>query len=65
LRATFSNEIAAHVMKDNDIPTDDLYALVLPKQKEIQVKGNVHFSKRGYELLAAQVAASIEKVLAD
>ena len=57
------NEIAARVMGDNLIPIDDLYALILPRQAQLQVKGNVHFKPDGYKVLAGQVAAAIEKAL--
>ncbi len=58
------NEIAAHVMADNKIPTDDLYHAILPKEAQLQAKNNVHFSKEGYQLLAQHVAASIKAALA-
>ena len=57
------NQIAARVMSDNNIPIDDLYSLILPRQQELQVKGNVHFLKQGYQVLAVQVASTIEKAL--
>ena len=50
-------------MKEKNIPTDDLYALILPRQKELQIKGNVHFLKEGYQVMAGQVAASIKDAL--
>ena len=49
------NEIAARVMAENKIPTDDLYNAVLPQEAQLQVKNNVHWTKPGYQLLAQHV----------
>ena len=57
------NEIAARVMKENGIATDDLYAAVLPHQAEMQNPQDVHFNAKGYEFLGLQVATAIESVL--
>ena len=58
------NEIAARVMADNKIPTDDLFNAILPQEAQLQVKNNVHFTKPGYQLLAQHVADSIKAALA-
>lgn len=58
------NAIAAKVMADNQIPTDDLYTFAEARLKEIQLSANVHFSPEGYEALAKQVADSISAALA-
>lgn len=57
------NAIAAKVMKDNNIPTDDLYTFAKSRLKEIQKPANVHFSPEGSEALAKEVVASISKAL--
>jgi len=57
------NAIAAKVMAENKIPTDDLYAFCKPRLKEIQKPANVHFSPEGSESLAKEVVASISKAL--
>jgi acyl-CoA thioesterase-1 len=57
------NAIAAKIMGENRIPTDDLYEFALPQLSKIQRPENVHFTTEGYETLAGQVAQSIEKVL--
>jgi acyl-CoA thioesterase-1 len=57
------NEAAARVMKENDIPIDDLHALAAPVLAEMQNPGDVHFKPEGSEFLAKQVAATIEKAL--
>jgi len=58
------NEIAARVMKDAGIPTNDLHSHAQAKLKEIQLPdGNVHFTGSGYQYLAGKVAAEIESAL--
>lgn len=58
------NEVAARVMKDAGVPTNDLHAHAKAKITEIQLpNGNVHFSGEGSKYLAEQVAAEIEKAL--
>ena len=58
------NEIAAQVMTENGVPLDDLYTLILPRQAELQIKGNVQFKTEGYKAVAGQASAAIEKALA-
>jgi lysophospholipase L1-like esterase len=53
------NEVAAKVMQDFGVTTNDLYAFALPQLKEIQLKENVHFSPEGSKVLAEQVAKTI------
>ncbi len=58
------NKIAAEVMEENDIPTNDLHALMLPHMKtKTTAPGNVHFTAEGSQILAKQVAEEIEKAL--
>ncbi len=57
------NDIAAKVMKELDVPTDDLNAFITPELGNLQNPHDVHYKKEGYEFLAKQVAAEIEKVL--
>ena len=58
------NEVAARVMKDAGIPTDDLYTHAKAKLAEIQLpNANVHYSEAGYKFLAEKVAAEIESRL--
>jgi hypothetical protein len=57
------NEVAARVMADNGVPIDDLHAVAVKDQQTIQRPRNVHFTPEGYRLLAASVAASIERAL--
>ncbi|MBI3878724.1 MAG: SGNH/GDSL hydrolase family protein [Verrucomicrobia bacterium] len=58
------NEVAARVMKDAGIPTNDLHSHAAAKLKEIQLPdGNVHYTGDGYKYLAEKVAAAIEAAL--
>ena len=57
------NAVAAKIMEENGIPTDDLYGYALPQLSKIQRPENVHYTKEGYDALAEKVAASIEAVL--
>jgi acyl-CoA thioesterase-1 len=53
------NEVALRVMKDENVPVDDLYAAAFPKLSELQDHEDVHFNSKGSELLAKAVAKSI------
>jgi lysophospholipase L1-like esterase len=53
------NKVAAKVMAEAGIPTDDLYALAMPKLAAIQLPANVHYTPEGYKTLAEQVAECI------
>ena len=57
------NRIAAKVMAEGKVPTDDLYAFALPRLKEIQRPKNVHFTPAGSQALARRVANSILKAI--
>jgi hypothetical protein len=57
------NEVAAKVMKENEVPVDDLYTRVLPVEAAMQRAHDVHFNMEGSEFLAKQVAASIAAAL--
>lgn len=57
------NAAAKKIMDENGVPIDDLYAFAMPRLKEIQLPVNVHFSPKGSEVLAGQVADSILKAL--
>jgi len=58
------NAIAARVMQKHSIPTDDLFTLTKGFAGKYSTKaGDVHYTATGYEKLADQVAATIEKSL--
>ena len=54
------NAVAAAIMQEKGIPTDDLYTFALERLAEIQLPENVHFSPEGSKVLATKVAAEIE-----
>jgi len=54
------NEIAAKVMKENDVAVDDLNTLITPELEKLQNPHDVHYKAEGYQFLAKQVAAEIE-----
>jgi acyl-CoA thioesterase-1 len=57
-------DVAARVMASHRIPVNDLHALMAPvRQQYALADDNVHYTREGYELLAAQVARSIESAL--
>jgi lysophospholipase L1-like esterase len=53
------NGVARKIMEENGIAIDDLYAFALPRLKTIQKPNDVHFTDKGKEELAKQVAAGI------
>lgn len=58
------NEAALRVMKDNNIAVNDLYTLVKPRMKELQIQpANVHFVPAGSEVLATEVVKAIRAQL--
>ena len=59
------NEIASRVMKEMNVPTDDLHAACLPQLAAWQLRKNVHFNSVGCTGLADKVAAAIEEALKD
>ena len=57
------NGVAEKIMRKHNVAINDLYGLVMPRLHELQKPRNVHFEKKGSELMAERVAASILKVL--
>lgn len=58
------NEAAVRVMRENDIPVDDLHALAAAHLAEWQQPANVHFKPAGSEALGEAVVAQVRKALA-
>ena len=58
------NAIAAKIMSQEGIPTDDLFTFTKENPSLIK-KANVHYTPEGSKALAAQVAKAIEKALGD
>ena len=50
-------------MNSAGVVIDDLYSFILPQLGETQVPNDVHFTKRGYEVLGRRVAEAIVSVL--
>jgi acyl-CoA thioesterase-1 len=51
------------VMKENDVPVDDLNTLITPELERLQNPHDVHYKAEGYQFLAKQVVAKIEEAL--
>jgi lysophospholipase L1-like esterase len=57
------NEVARAVMKRNGIPVVDLYTASLTIHPQNSKPGNVHYTDKGYELLAEELVKSIKSIL--
>ena len=57
------NEIAAKVMEENGIGTNDLFTVSEGLEAGMQLPANVHYSKEGSDALADSVVASILEAL--
>lgn len=57
------NTVAARIMKENKIPTDDHHSYVMKHMKQVQIPANVHFTAQGSAKLAELAAAAILKEL--
>ncbi len=53
------NAVAAKIMEENGIATDDLYMFANERLEKIQRPANVHFTPEGSKVLAGQVAKTI------
>jgi lysophospholipase L1-like esterase len=63
-RVIARNEIAARVMAEHEIPTNDLYTTVVDNPDNFSTDG-VHYSSKGKTAQAEQVAAVIKDALED
>jgi hypothetical protein len=59
----FFNAAARKAMDEKGVVITDLYTFALPRLGEIQVPGDVHFTRDGYKVLAGAVTAAIVKAL--
>lgn len=57
------NKIAAKIMEEKGIPTDDQYSFCMERLEKIQKPANVHFTPGGSKALAEQAVKAIEKAL--
>ncbi len=58
------NDIAAKVMSDNGVRTNDLNAHITPEFDRLHTPKDLHYTREGSEFLAKKVAAEIENTLA-
>lgn len=57
------NRIAKRIMKQHDIPVNDLHRFVLPRMEELQKPQNVHFHAQGSEMIAEEVVRVMSRYL--
>jgi acyl-CoA thioesterase-1 len=57
------NAVAADVMKDEGVATNDLHAFAAARLAEIGKPADVHYTPAGYAVLAEQVARRIDQAL--
>lgn len=57
------NAVARRVMKEAGVMIDDLHALAVAKQSELQRPKDVHFTEEGYRRLGEAVSASVVTAL--
>ena len=58
------NAAAKKIMEENRVQINDLYAFARPRLEDLQVSINVHFTRKGSDALAEQVAAAVLTALA-
>ncbi len=58
------NDIAARVMAENDVITDDLNAHMTPEFDRLHNPKDLHYGKEGYDFLSKKVAEEIARALA-
>ncbi|MEA3400920.1 MAG: SGNH/GDSL hydrolase family protein [Armatimonadota bacterium] len=57
------NSVARAIMREHSVMIDDLYEFALPQLDKIQRPRDVHFTEKGYEVLARQVVTAIKEAL--
>jgi len=57
------NEFTVRVMKENDIPINDLFAFVKPRMEELLRPLNVHLNEHGQEVVGRHIADNLRKLL--
>jgi len=57
------NEAALRVMQTEDVPVNDLYALIHPQRDALQLNEGVHFTEKGNRIIGEAVAAKILEAL--
>src|SRR5690606_21120076 len=60
------NRVAREIMEENGIPVIDLYGVVEPElERYSSSKGDVHYNKEGYDLLAERISKEILRLTSD
>lgn len=57
------NAVAAEVMAEHGVITNDLFTAITPHLEEMQNPNDVHFNSKGYQFLGQQVARAITQAL--
>lgn len=57
------NEAALKIMRENNIPINDLYSFCEPRLKQLQIPNNVHFTPAGSKDLSDKVSAAVKQAL--
>ena len=57
------NAVALEIMKKHGVIVNDLYSFVLPQRETIQIPKNVHYTSKGYKMLAKEVERYLLKAL--
>jgi lysophospholipase L1-like esterase len=53
------NHQAKLLMDSEGVPIDDLYSLMRPIQDQYHIPNDIHFTNAGYDVMSAQIVASI------
>jgi lysophospholipase L1-like esterase len=56
------NQMAANVMREMNVPVNDLYA-VLVNRRDLPLGDGFHWKPEGYDLLAREVIAAVDAAL--
>ncbi len=57
------NRVAEEIMREHQIPVNDLYRFALPRLSVLQRKEDVHFNPEGSAALAGEVARSVRQAV--
>jgi hypothetical protein len=57
------NAVATQIMNEEKVTINDLYSFAKPQMDKIGLPANVHYSPEGYQVLARQVASTIEQAI--
>ena len=57
------NEVAVRVMKKEGVPVNDVYAILFPQRRKLQLGDGVHFTEKGNRIIGEAVAAKVLEAL--